>query len=217
MNGPGAGQLAQVRRIANGRTFRAAAAWAAAAGFYGAAQGLSAWAGQRAAGTRPQYQRFDRPAFSPPGPVFPVVWSALNLTTATSAWRLWRVQAGQPDPAAQASQPDPAAQASQPDPAAQASQPDPAALAARGARTALAWWTGAVAVRSGYVPLEFGARQFWLATADSALLCAVMSRYAWLARRADPAAAALAVPEIAWTAFATVLSAAVARRNATDR
>ena len=199
MNGPGAGQLAQVRRIANGRTFRAAAAWAAAAGFYGAAQGLSAWAGQRAAGTRPQYQRFDRPAFSPPGPVFPVVWSALNLTTATSAWRLWRVQAGQPDPAAQAS------------------QPDPAALAARGARTALAWWTGAVAVRSGYVPLEFGARQFWLATADSALLCAVMSRYAWLARRADPAAAALAVPEIAWTAFATVLSAAVARRNATDR
>ena len=199
MNGPGAGQLAQVRRIANGRTFRAAAAWAAAAGFYGAAQGLSAWAGQRAAGTRPQYQRFDRPAFSPPGPVFPVVWSALNLTTATSAWRLWRVQAGQPDPTAQAS------------------QPDPAALAARGARTALAWWTGAVAVRSGYVPLEFGARQFWLATADSALLCAVMSRYAWLARRADPAAAALAVPEIAWTAFATVLSAAVARRNATDR
>ena len=72
-----------------------------------------------------------------------------------------------------------------------------------------------MAVRSGYVPLEFGARRFWLATADSALLCAVMARYAWLARRADPAAAALAVPEIAWTAFATVLSAAVARRNAT--
>ena len=197
MNGPGAGQLAKARRIADGHTFRAAAAWAAAAAVYGAAQGLSAWAGQRAAGTRPEYQRFDRPAFSPPGPVFPVVWSALNLTTATSAWRLWRVQASQPGPA---------------------SQPDPAAPATRAARAALAWWTGAVAVRSGYVPLEFGARRFWLATADSALLCAVMARYAWLARRADPAAAALAVPEIAWTAFATVLSAAVARRNAaTDR
>ena len=191
MNGPGTGPLAQVRAVANGRTFRAAAAWAVAAAVYGAAQGLSAWAGQRAAGTRPQYERFDRPAFSPPGPVFPVVWSALNLTTATSAWRLWRVQA---------------------------SQPDPAAPATRAARAALAWWAGAVAVRSGYVPLEFGARRFWLATADSALLCAVMTRYAWLARRADPAAAALAVPEIAWTAFATVLSAAVARRNAaTDR
>ena len=191
MNGPGAGQLAQVRAVADGRTFRAAAAWAGAAAVYGAAQGLSAWAGQRAAGTRPQYERFDRPAFSPPGAVFPVVWSVLNLTTATSAWRLWRVQA---------------------------SQPDPAAPATRAARAALAWWAGAVAVRSGYVPLEFGARRFWLATADSALLCAVMTRYAWLARRADPAAAALAVPEIAWTAFATVLSAAVARRNApTDR
>jgi translocator protein len=195
VNGPGAGQLAQA--LATGRTFRAAAAWAAAAAVYGAAQGLSAWAGQRAAGTRPQYQRFDRPAFSPPGPVFPVVWSALNLTTATSAWRLWRVQASQPDPVAPAGQPDPAT---------------------RAARAALAWWAGAVAVRSGYVPLEFGARRFWLATADSALLCAVMARYAGLARRADPAAAALAVPEIAWTAFATVLSAAVARRNAaTDR
>ena len=213
MNGPGAGQPAQA--LATGRTFRAAAAWAAAAAVYGAAQGLSAWAGQRAAGTRPQYQRFDRPAFSPPGPVFPVVWSALNLTTATSAWRLWRVQASQPDPAAPAGQPHPAAPAGQPDPAAPAGQPDPAT---RAARAALAWWAGAVAVRSGYVPLEFGARRFWLATADSALLCAVMARYAWLARRADPAAAALAVPEIAWTAFATVLSAAVARRNAaTDR
>ena len=191
MNGPGTRPLAQVRAVADGRTFRAAAAWAGAAAVYGAAQGLSAWAGQRAAGTRPQYERFDRPAFSPPGPVFPVVWSVLNLTTATSAWRLWRVQA---------------------------SQPDPAAPATRAARAALAWWAGAVAVRSGYVPLEFGARRFWLATADSALLCAVMTRYAWLARRADPAAAALAVPEIAWTAFATVLSAAVARRNAaTDR
>jgi tryptophan-rich sensory protein len=191
MNGPRSRPLAQVRAVADGRTFRAAAAWAGAAAVYGAAQGLSAWAGQRAAGTRPQYERFDRPAFSPPGAVFPVVWSVLNLTTATSAWRLWRVQA---------------------------SQPDPAAPATRAARAALAWWAGAVAVRSGYVPLEFGARRFWLATADSALLCAVMTRYAWLARRADPAAAALAVPEIAWTAFATVLSAAVARRNAaTDR
>jgi tryptophan-rich sensory protein len=40
-----------------------------------------------------------------------------------------------------------------------------------------------------------------------------MAHYASLARRVDQAAAALAVPEIAWTAFATVLSAAVARKN----
>jgi len=63
------------------------------------------------------------------------------------------------------------------------------------------------------VPLAFGSRRLWAATADSALLCAVMVRYAFLARRVDRAAAALAVPEIAWTGFATVLSAAVATRN----
>ena len=80
-------------------------------------------------------------------------------------------------------------------------------------QAALAWWTVAVIVRSGYVPLAFGGRQLWAATADSALLCVVMAHYASLARRVDQTAAALAVPEIAWTAFATVLSAAVAGKN----
>jgi translocator protein len=80
-------------------------------------------------------------------------------------------------------------------------------------RAVLAWWALAVIVRSGYVPLAVGSRRLWAATADSALLCAVMVHYAFLARRVDRAAAALAVPEIAWTAFATVLSAAVATRN----
>ena len=69
----------------------------------------------------------------------------------------------------------------------------------------LPWWALAVIVRSGYVPLAFGSRRLWAATADSALLCIVMAHYASLARRVDQAAAALAVPEIAWTAFATVL------------
>ncbi len=160
---------------------RQVAAWAAAAAVYGAAQGLSAWAAQyaRGRGTRPQYEEFERPAFAPPGAVFPVVWSALNLTTATSAWLVWR-----------------------------------AGRAAPQRRAALEWWALSVLVRSGYVPLAFGGRRLWAATADSALLCVVMARYAALARRVDQPAAALAVPEIAWTAFATVLSAAVAAKNA---
>ena len=47
------------------RGLRRAAAWLGAAGIYGAAQGLSAWAAQRAQGhgTRPQYEQFERPAF----------------------------------------------------------------------------------------------------------------------------------------------------------
>jgi tryptophan-rich sensory protein len=49
---------------------------------------------------------------------------------------------------------------------------------ARPRRAVLAWWALAVIVRSGYVPLAFGSRRLWAATADSALLCVVMARYA---------------------------------------
>ncbi len=163
-----------------------AAALAGAVAVYAAAQGASAWAAQRAAGrgTRPQYEDFKRPAFAPPGAVFPVAWSVLNLTTATSAFRVWRTGRGEPD-----------------------------AAAVPGRRAALAWWALAVAVRSGYVPLAFGQRRLWAATADSALLCAVMCRYALLAREVNRDAALLALPEVGWTAFATVLSTAVAAGN----
>jgi tryptophan-rich sensory protein len=150
--------------------------WAGFAAAYAAAQGLSAGAARRSA--RPQYEHgLNLPAFAPPGEVFPVVWSALNLTTSTSAWLVWRAGHG------------------------------------RRRRVALGWWALAVLIRSGYVPLEFGGRRLWLATADSALLCAVMAGYCARAREADRAAAALALPEIAWTLFATALSAVVAARN----
>lgn len=162
---------------------RQAGAWAGAAVVYAVAQGLSAWEARRQSGrgTRPQYGQFERPGFAPPGAAFPVVWSALNLTTATSAWRVWRAPG----------------------------------LAAGGSSRGrvLGWWAVAVVVRSGYVPLAFGRRRLWAATGDAALLFAVMARYAMLARRIDQPAAVLAVPEVAWAGFATVLSAAVAAVN----
>ena len=40
-----------------------------------------------------------------------------------------------------------------------------------------------------------------------------MTRYAFLARKVDQTAALLALPEVAWTAFATTLSAAIAAKN----
>jgi tryptophan-rich sensory protein len=143
---------------------RQVAAWMGAAVVYGAAQGLSTWVARYAQGrgTRPQYEQFERPAFAPPGAVFPVVWSALNLTTATSAWLVWRA--------------------------------DEAGPGTPPRRAVLEWWALAVIVRSGYVPLAFGSRRLWAATADSALLCIVMVHYASLARRVDQTAAALAVP-----------------------
>jgi benzodiazapine receptor len=163
--------------------WRELASWAGLAGLYAGAQAVSSLASQYSKrSTRDQYQELRQPSFAPPGPVFPVVWSALNLTTATSAWRLWRVRRS----------------------------PGPEVPYAQ---RALAWWALAVLLRSCYVPLEFGSRRYWAATVDSALLCAVMARYAVVARRADPAAAVLAAPEVAWTAFATVLSTAIAVGN----
>ncbi len=101
-NGRLTAEFDDVRGSPHDRQLRRAAAWAGAAGIYGAAQGLSAWAAQRAQGrgTRPQFEQFERPAFAPPGAVFPAVWSALNLTTATSAWRVWRAR--EPEPQAPA-------------------------------------------------------------------------------------------------------------------
>jgi TspO/MBR family len=77
-----AGVVAEFSARAPGRDrrLRRVAAWAGAAVVYGAAQGLSAWVARYAQGrgTRPQYEQFERPAFAPPGAVFPVVWPALN-------------------------------------------------------------------------------------------------------------------------------------------
>ena len=86
------------RASGQGGRLRQVAAWIAAAVVYGAAQGLSTWVARYAQGrgTRPQYEQFQRPAFAPPGAVFPVVWSALNLTTATSAWLVWRADEAGP-------------------------------------------------------------------------------------------------------------------------
>lgn len=68
-------------------------------------------------------------------------------------------------------------------------------------------------LNTAWTPLFFRAHRPWLATLESAALTASSID---LVRRADrvsrPAAAAL-VPYAAWTAFATVLSGAIARRN----
>ena len=206
------------------RRLRQVAAWVGAAVVYGAAQGLSAWVARYAQGrgTRPQYEQFERPAFAPPSAVFPVVWPTLNLTTATSAWLVWR--AGDAGPGAPSRRAVLAwwALAVIVRSGYDVVHDNPAGRLSTRLR-----WSGSRRLTTGlrqydqvpyraptrYVPLAFGSRRLWAATADSALLCSVMANYASLARRVDRAAAALAVPEIAWTAFATVLSAAVARKN----
>lgn len=36
------------------------------------------------------YDRLDKPAITPPGWVFPVVWTSLYVMMAVAAWRVWR-------------------------------------------------------------------------------------------------------------------------------
>jgi tryptophan-rich sensory protein len=80
------------------------------------------------------------------------------------------------------------------------------------AQRAMAWWAVASLPRTAYTPLAFGRRRLWAATADAALLAGAWGAFTLAAARVDRRAAALALPELAWTSFATVLSAATARR-----
>lgn len=63
----------------------------ALAGF-GLATAGAAWYGARYSrrGSRdPWYRQLDKPSFTPPDAVFPVVWTSLYVLIAWSGWRVW--------------------------------------------------------------------------------------------------------------------------------
>jgi tryptophan-rich sensory protein len=71
-----------------------------------------------------------------------------------------------------------------------------------------------LALNAAWTPLFFRAHRLWLAAAECAVLTASTAD---LVRRAAPVsapAAAALTPYAAWSAFATALSAEIARRNA---
>jgi tryptophan-rich sensory protein len=70
-----------------------------------------------------------------------------------------------------------------------------------------------LALSAAWSPLFFGARSPRLALAGVVALDAANLDLLRRARRADRTAAACLVPYVAWAAFATALTAAVARRN----
>jgi benzodiazapine receptor len=74
-------------------------------------------------------------------------------------------------------------------------------------------FVGNLLLNAAWTPLFFRAHRLWAAAAECAVLTASTVDLARRAARVSrPAAAALA-PYAAWTAFATALSAAIARRN----
>lgn len=82
------------------------------------------------------------------------------------------------------------------------------------ARTAaLRLWGAQLAFNAAWSPLFFRAHALRAALADSGLLFAASALYTRKAAQVDRTAAGLAVPYTGWVLFATVLNAAIVRRN----
>ena len=68
-------------------------------------------------------------------------------------------------------------------------------------------------LNAAWTPVFFRAHRPWAAAAESAVLTASTLDLVRRAGRVSPGAAAVLVPYAAWTAFATALTVAIARRN----
>jgi benzodiazapine receptor len=68
-------------------------------------------------------------------------------------------------------------------------------------------------LNTAWTPLFFRAHQPWLATAESAVLTASTTDLVRRAAATSGPAAVVLAPYAGWTAFATALTAAIARRN----
>jgi benzodiazapine receptor len=68
-------------------------------GGFGAAVTAAAWIGSRYsprdARTRLWYNRLDKPSFTPPKSVYPVVWTGLYALMAISGWRVWSAESSE--------------------------------------------------------------------------------------------------------------------------
>ena len=76
--------------MAETRSLREARTWAAAACFLLAS--FTAAAAGGLFGPGPWYEALRKPAFTPPGWVFPIVWIALYVSMAAGAWLVWKAR-----------------------------------------------------------------------------------------------------------------------------
>jgi translocator protein len=85
---------------------------------------------------------------------------------------------------------------------------------ARGGGPTFRWaYAANLFLNAAWTPVFFRAHRPWAAAAESAVLTASTADLVRRARRVSPAAAAVLTPYAAWTAFATALTVAIARRN----
>ena len=74
-------------------------------------------------------------------------------------------------------------------------------------------YTANLVLNTAWTPLFFRAHRPWAAAVESAVLTASTVDLVRRAARVSPPAAAVLAPYAAWTAFATALTVAIARRN----
>jgi benzodiazapine receptor len=88
--------------------------------------------------------------------------------------------------------------------------------AAPARNAAVVLWLGNAAMIGGWTELFFRRHQLGSSALASGAMVAGTGAYVAAARKADPVAAATAVPLLAWLGFATVLAEEVWRRNSDD-
>lgn len=141
------------------------------------------------------YQRLDKPPFQPPAIAFPIAWTALYATIAGSSAA---VDARLTDEAREA----------------EALGDDDGRRAAkrrrRGFRAALA---GNLILNAGWCWTFFALRMLPTSTVVAGALAVSTADLARRAARESRPAGAWLVPYVAWTIFATVLTASIQRRN----
>lgn len=80
-------------------------------------------------------------------------------------------------------------------------------------KRALGWWAANVAMIGGWSGIFFGAKNLPASTFAAAALIGSGAAYVHEAAKVDRPAAAAGIPLVAWVGFATVLTAAIWRRN----
>lgn len=80
-------------------------------------------------------------------------------------------------------------------------------------RREFAWYAAGLVLNAAWTPLFFAAGAYTVALVEIVVLDVVIAGTAFVFRRRSPAAAALHLPYLAWTLFATTLNAAIVVLN----
>jgi benzodiazapine receptor len=84
---------------------------------------------------------------------------------------------------------------------------------ARGTRGGLGWYVAGLVLNAAWTPLFFAAGAYTVALVDIVVLDVVIAGTILVFRRTSPPAAALQLPYLAWTLFATALNVAIVVLN----